>query len=76
MCTHSPRLPSINQSADYTGFIYIDFGMFCQPVVGPYMFCEPGECHGGLSNSLIELTIDGEAVCDSRPQVHKLMNDL
>ena len=41
---HCPRLTFVKQSADYTGFIYIDFGMFFEPVVGPYMFCEPGEC--------------------------------
>ena len=35
VCMHSPRLTSIKQSADYTYFIYIDFSMFCQPVVGP-----------------------------------------
>ena len=67
VCTHSPRLTSIKQNADYTGFIYIDFGVICQPVVGPYMFCEPRECHGSLPNSLIELTVDGEVVCDGRP---------
>ena len=49
--------------------------MFCQPVVGPYMFCEPGECHGGFPNSLIKLTVDGELVYDGRPQVHTQMND-
>ena len=27
VCTHCPRLTPIKQSADYTGFIYIDFGM-------------------------------------------------
>ena len=40
------------------------------------MFCEPGECHGSLSNSLIEFTVDGQVVFDGRPQEHKLMNDL
>ena len=45
-------------------------------VVGPYTFCEHGECHGSLLNSLIEFTVDGKVVCDGRPQVHKLMNDL
>ena len=59
VCTHSPRLTSIKQSADYTGFVYIDFGMFCQPVVGPYTFSEPGECHGNFPNSLIEFTVSG-----------------
>ena len=80
VCTHSPRFTFVKQSADYTGFIYIDFGMLCQPVVGPYTFCEPGECCGDLPNSLIELTVeltvDGEVACDCRSQVHKLMNDL
>ena len=64
------------QSDDYRHFIYIDFDMFCQPVVGPYTFCEHGECHGGLLNSFIELTVDGATVCDCRPQVLKLMSDL
>ena len=64
VCMHSSRLTSIEQSADYTIFIYIDFGMVCQSVVGPYTFCEPGECRGGFLNSLIELTVDGEVVCD------------
>ena len=50
--------------------------MVCQPVVGPYTFCELGECRGGLPNSLIELIVDEEIVCDGRSQVHKLMNDL
>ena len=27
-------------------------------------------------SSLIEFTVDGQVVCDGRPQVHKLMNDL
>ena len=63
VCTHSPRLTFIKQSADYTGFIYIDFSMFCQPVLGLYTFCEPGECHGSLPNLLIELTVAGEVVC-------------
>ena len=76
VCMHSPRLTSIKQSTDYTGFIHIDFGMFCQPVVRPYIFCEPGECCDGFPNSRIELTVDGEVVCDGRPQVQKLMNDL
>ena len=40
------------------------------------MFCEPRECCGSFPNSLIELTVNGEVVCDGRPQVHKLMNDL
>ena len=62
--------------ADYTGFIYIDFSMFDQSVVGPYMFCEPGESRGDLLIWLIELTANGEVVCDGRPQEHKLMNDL
>ena len=74
VCMHCPSLTSIKQSADYTGFIYIDFGMFCQPVFGPYTFCEPGECRGSIPNSLIELTVDGEVVCDGRSQVHKLMH--
>ena len=73
---HSPRLTSIKQNAHFTDFIYIDFGMFCQPVVGLYTFCKPVECHGGLPNSLIEHIVDGQVVCDGRPQVHKLMNDL
>ena len=60
VCIHSPRLTFIKQSADYTGFIHIDFGMFCQPVVRPYTFCEPGECRGSFSNLLIELTVIGE----------------
>ena len=50
--------------------------MFCHPVIGPYTFCEPGECHGSLSNSLIEFAVNGQVVCDGRPQVHKFMNDL
>ena len=50
--------------------------MFCQPVVGPYMFFELGECRGGLLSLLSEFTVDGEVVCDGRPQVHKLINDL
>ena len=75
-CMHCPKLTPIKLSADYTSFIYIDFGVICQPVVGPYSFYEPGECHGSPSNSLIEFTIDGEVVCDGRSQVHKLMNDL
>ena len=68
VCRHSTRLTSIKQSADYTGFIYIDLGMFCQPVVEPYTFCEPGECHGSLPNLLIELTVNGEVAHDGRPQ--------
>ena len=75
-CMHCPRLTSVKQSADYTGFIFIDFGMISKLVVGPYTFCEPGESHGSLSNLLIEFTVDGQVVCDGRPQVHKLMNDL
>ena len=58
MCTHSPRLTSIKQNA-VTGFVYIDFGMFLQPAVGAHIFCEPGECHGGFPNSLIEPTVNG-----------------
>ena len=27
VCMHCPRFTSVKQSADYTGFIYIDFGM-------------------------------------------------
>ena len=76
VCTHCPRLTSIKQSADYTGYIHIDFGMISKLVAGSNTFCEPGECHGSLSNSLIEFTVDGQVVCDGRPQVHKLMNDL
>ena len=76
VCTYCIRLTAIKQSADYTGFIYIDFGMICKLVVGPYTFCEPGECHGSLSDSLIEFTVDGQVVCDGRSQVHKLTNDL
>ena len=76
VCMHCPSLTSVKQSAAYTGFIYIDFGMFCKRVDGPYLFCEPGECHGSLSNSLIEFTVNGQVVCDGRPQVHKFMNDL
>ena len=67
VCTHSPRFTSIKQNADYTGFIYIDFGKYCQPVVGPYTFCESIECHGGLLSLLIELTVNGAVVCDGRP---------
>ena len=51
---HCPRLTSIKQSADYTGFIYIDFGMIWKLVVGPYTFCELGECHGSFSILLID----------------------
>ena len=76
MCMHRPRLTSVKQSADYTGFIYIEFGMILNLIVGPYTFCETEECRGSLSNSLIEFTIDGQVVCDGRPQIHKLMNDL
>ena len=75
VCRHCPSLTSIKQSADYSGFIYIDFGMIRKLVVRPYSFCQPGECHGSLSNSLIEFTVDGQVVCDGRPQVHKHMND-
>ena len=28
-----------------------------------------------LSDSHTEFTVDGQVVCDGRPQVHKLMND-
>ena len=76
VCMHCPRLTSIKQSDDDIGFIYIDFGMFCQPVIGPYTFCEPGECQGGLFNSLIELNVEGDTAYDGRPQVHKFTNDL
>ena len=38
VCTHCLTFTSIKQSADYTGFIYIDFGVICQPVVGPCTF--------------------------------------
>ena len=76
VCMHCPRLTSVKQSADYTGFIYIDFGMISKLVVGPYSICEPRECHGSLSNSLIEFTVDGQVVCDSRSQVIKPLNDL
>ena len=76
VCTRSPRLTSIKQSADYTGFIYNDFGMFCQPVVEPCMSCEPRACRGSLPDLLVELTVDGNVVCDNSPQVHKLTNDL
>ena len=63
VCMHSLRLTSIKQSADYTGFMYIDFSMFCQPVVALYTFCRLRESHGGLPNSLNELTVKMEMLC-------------
>ena len=75
VCTHSLRLTSIKQSADYTRFIYIDFGIFCQPVVGSYTLYKLGGCLGSLLKSLFELTVDGEVVCNGKLQIHKLMND-
>ena len=35
-------------------------------VVGPYKLCKARQCHGSLSNSLIEFTVDGQVVCDGR----------
>ena len=72
---HSPRLASIEQSAEYTGFIYIDLVCSISLLLDHTHFVSIESVMAALPNLLIELTVNEEVVCDGRPQVHKLMND-
>ena len=71
----SQRLTSIKQSADYTALYTLTLVCTVSLLLSHTGFVSL-ECCGSFSNLLIELTDEGEVVCDGRPQVSKLMNNL
>ena len=69
-------LTAVQESADGTGSVDLDFGVLSQLVVGPYSLCQTGRGLSCFADALVDLHVESKGIRDSGSQVDEVMDNI